>query len=105
MSKQKWVTDISYTHRTRRPLSFHIRDLFNNSIVAYKTSAQQTAGLVLNTIRLAVKQEKKRAAAELQLHSDRGFQYTFQAYFDLTQKYDITASMSRRGNCYDKQTI
>lgn len=42
-----------------------------------------------------------KGAAELHLHSDQGFQYTSQAYFNLTQEYGITPSMSRRGNCYD----
>ena len=51
--------------------------------------------------RLAMKKEKKRVAAELQLHSDQGFQYTSQAYFRLTQSYGITPSMSRKGNPYD----
>ena len=45
--------------------------------------------------------EKKRAAAELQLHSDQGFQYTSQAYFNLTKSYGITPSMSRRAPPYD----
>ena len=44
---------------------------------------------------------EKRAAAELQLHSDQGFQYTSQVYFNLTQAYGITPSMSRKGNPYD----
>ena len=44
---------------------------------------------------------KKEVAAELQLHSDQGFQYTSQAYFNLPQEYGITPSMSRRGNPYD----
>ena len=78
-----------------------IRDLYDNSIVAYKTGTEQTVNLVLDTIRLAMRKEKKRAAAELQLHSDQCFQYTSQAYFKLTQEYGITPSMSRRGNCYD----
>ena len=78
-----------------------IRDLYDNSIVAYKTAAQQTVNLVLDAIRSAMKNVKKRIAAELQLHSDQGFQYTSQAYFDLTQEYGITPSMSRRGNPYD----
>ena len=78
-----------------------IRDLYDNSIVAYKTGTEQTVNLVLDTIRLAMRKEKKRVAAELHLHSDQGFQYTSQAYFQLTQKYGITPSMSRRGNCYD----
>jgi len=78
-----------------------IRDLYDSSIVAYKTSSQQTVNLVLDTIHLAMKREKKRAAVELQLHSDQGFQYTSQAYFKLTQSYGITPSMSRKGNPYD----
>ena len=98
----KWVTDISYIHTKEGVLYLSmIRDLYDNSIVAYKTASQQTVNLVLDTIRLAMKKEKKRVAAELQLHSDQGFQYTSQAYFKLTQSYKITPSMSRRGNPYD----
>ena len=97
----KWVTDISYI-RTRQGVLYLsiIRDLFDNSIVAYKTGTTQTVNLVLDTIRLAMQKEKK-VAEELQLHSDQGSQYTSQAYFDLTKEYGITPSMSRRGNCYD----
>ena len=98
----KWVTDISYIHTREGVLYLSmIRDLYDNSIVAYKTASRQTVGLVLDTIRLAMKKEKKRVAAELQLHSDQGFQYTSQAYFKLTQSYGITQSMSRKGNPYD----
>lgn len=98
----KWVTDISYIHTKEGVLYLSmIRDLYDNSIVAYKTASHQTVNLVLDTIRLAMKTEKKRVAEELQLHSDQGFQYTSQAYFKLTQSYSITPSMSRRGNPYD----
>ena len=98
----KWVTDISYIHTKQGVLYLSIiRDLYDNSIVAYKTGAQQTVNLVLDTIRLAMRREKKRIAAELRLHSDQGFQYTSQAYFNLTKEYGITPSMSRRGNPYD----
>ena len=98
----KWVTDISYIHTKQGVLYLSIiRDLFDNSIVAYKTATQQTVNLVLDTIHLAIKREKKRAAAELRLHSDQGFQYTSQAYFQLTKQYGITPSMSRKGNPYD----
>ena len=98
----KWVTDISYIQTKEGVLYLSmIRDLYDNSIVAYKTATQQTINLVLDTIRLAIRKEKKRVAAELQLHSDQGFQYTSQAYFKLTQSYGITPSMSRKGNPYD----
>ena len=96
----KWVTDISYIHTEQGVLYLSmIRDLYDNSIVAYKTATSQTVNLVLDTVRLALKKEK--VAGELQLHSDQGFQYTSQAYFNLTKEYGITPSMSRRGNCYD----
>ena len=97
---QKWVTDISYIHTKQGVLYLSvIRDLFDNSIVAYKTGTEQNVNLVLSTIREAKKKEK--VTTELQLHSDQGFQYTSQAYFKLTQSYGIIPSMSRRGNPYD----
>ena len=34
-------------------------------------------------------------------HSDRGSQYASNAYRNLLNKYDITGSMSGKGNCYD----
>ena len=99
---QKWVTDISYIHTKEGVLYLSmIRDLFDNRIVSYKTGTEQTVNLVLDTIKLAMKKEEKAVAAELQLHSDQGFQYTSQAYFKLTQSYGITSSMSRRGNPCD----
>ncbi len=97
---QKWVTDISYIKTSQGFLYLSvIRDLYDRSIVAYKTSTNQNINLVLNTIRAAKRKEK--VTAELQLHSDQGFQYTSQGYFKLTQSYNITPSMSRRGNPYD----
>ena len=97
---QKWVTDISYIHTKQGVLYLSIiRDLYDNSIVAYKTGTEQNVNLVLNTIKSAMKKEK--VTAELQLHSDQGFQYTSLGYFKLTQSYGITPSMSRRGNPYD----
>jgi len=97
---QKWVTDISYIQTGQGMLYLSaIRDLYDNSIVAYKTGAEQTVNLVLDTIKVAKK--KEAVAAELQLHSDQGFQYTSHGYFNLTKEYGITPSMSRSGNCLD----
>ena len=97
---QKWVTDISYIKTGQGILYLSvIRDLYDNSIVAYKTGTEQNINLVLSTIKSAKRKEK--VTAELQLHSDQGFQYTSQAYFNLTKSYNITPSMSRKGNPYD----
>lgn len=97
---QKWVTDISYIHTRQGVLYLSIiRDLFDNSIIAYRTGTEQNVNLVLQTIRDAKKKEK--VTAELQLHSDQGFQYTSHGYYHLTKSYNITPSMSRKGNPYD----
>ncbi len=97
---QKWVTDISYIPTKQGTLYLSvIRDLFDLSIVAYKTSTRQSIKLVLDTIRTAI--EKEEVTAELLLHSDQGFQYASQSYFALTTQYGITPSMSRRANPYD----
>ena len=81
-TNSKWVTDISYIQTKQGVLYLSmIRDLYDNSIVAYKTGTQQTVNLVLDTIRFAMRKEKKRIAVELQLHSDQGFQYNIPSIF------------------------
>ena len=70
-------------------LSWHIACDPNNSIA-----------LVTRTVRQA--KQKEKVTDGLILHSDQGTQYTSQAYHDvLTKEYNITPSMSRRGNCWD----
>ena len=59
---QKWVTDISYIKIGQGFLYLSIiRDLYDNSIVAYKTGTEQNVNLVLSTIRAAKKKEKVTA--------------------------------------------
>ena len=60
------MTDIFYIHTKEGVLYLSmIRDLYDNSIVAYKIGTQQTVNLVLDTIHLAMMKEKKRVAATL----------------------------------------
>ena len=70
---EKWVTDISYIPTPQGTLYLSIiRDLFDNSIVAYEMGTEQSINLVLRTIQQA--RENEAVTAELQLHSDQGFQ-------------------------------
>jgi transposase InsO family protein len=95
---QKWVTDISYLNTKQGVLYLSvIKDLYDNYIVAYDTGTVQDNALVYRTIRKA----KKEAADGLILHSDQGFQYTSQGYFNLTKDYGILPSMSRAGTPLD----
>ena len=97
---RKWATDITYIPSRQGFLYLSvIKDLFDLSIVSYKIGTSQHMPLVLETIRTAMQKEK--VADGLLLHSDQGFQYTSNAYFNLTKEYNIIPSMSRRGNPYD----
>lgn len=58
----KWVTDISYIKTAQGTLYLSIiRDLYDNSIVSYKTGTKQNINLVLSTIRADKKKEKVTA--------------------------------------------
>jgi putative transposase len=97
---QKWVTDVTYipTQEGWAYLST-IKDLFDNFIVAHEFGRDNSIALVQQNLRKA--KQKEKVTDGLILHSDQGQQYTSQAYFVLTTEYNITRSMSRRGNCWD----
>lgn len=101
---QKWVTDISYIHTRQGVLYLSvIKDLYDGFIVHHEIGTSQTVGLVTKTIRTAL--TKESVADGLALHSDQGLQYTSAAYFNLSQAYGFTPSMSRRGNCLDNACV
>lgn len=97
---QKWVTDITFV-ATQQGWAYlsTIKDLYDGFIVAHLLSASNSVALVTRTLQLA--KQKEMVTDGLILHSDQGHQYTSQAYHVLTQQYNITPSMSRRGNCWD----
>ncbi len=97
---QKWVTDITFVS-TQQGWAYlsTIKDLFDGFIVAHQFGPENSIGLVTHTLQQA--RQKEKVTDGLILHSDQGTQYTSQAYAVLTQQYNITASMSRRGNCWD----
>ena len=74
-----------------------IKDLYDNFVVAYKVGTENNNNLVYETGKAA----KREVTAELQLHSDQGFQYTSEGYFKLTKSYHITPSMSSPGTPLD----
>jgi transposase InsO family protein len=97
---QKWVTDITYI-RTQQGWAFLsiIKDLFEGFIVGHILHDRNSIALVTRTLQQA--KENEKVTKGLILHSDQGTQYTSQAYHVLLTQYNITPSMSRRGNCWD----
>lgn len=72
-------------------------------MLSYRIGNNMTASLVTDTIRKANRKEK--AADGITLHSDKGSQYTSQAYFDLTKEYNIQPSRSSPGYPYDNAAM
>ncbi|MGG1830970.1 IS3 family transposase [Cytobacillus firmus] len=96
---KKWVTDVTYLIFNGQKLYLSaILDLYNNEIVAYHVSRRNDLKLVIDTLKKA---KKKRNVKGILLHSDQGFQYTSRQYNNLIKKYQMKASMSRKGNCRD----
>jgi transposase InsO family protein len=98
---QKWVTDVTYV-LTQQGWAFlsTIKDLYDGFIVAHTFGQSNSVQLVTDMLRQA--KHKEKVTDGLILHSDQGHQYTSQAYYDvLVSEYNITPSMSRRGNCWD----
>lgn len=100
---QKWSTDITYLYvgRTRLYLCA-ILDLYDNEIVSYNISDKNDNELVMKTINSAI---KKGDVKDTLLHSDQGHQFTSHEYTNHLQSYQMTKSMSRRGNCWDNAPI
>jgi len=95
-----WVTDITYipTEEGWLYLAGH-KDLFTGELVGYAMGARMTKALVMQSLFRAV--AAKRPAQGLIHHSDRGSQYCAPAYREMLEAFGMTASMSRKGNCYD----
>ena len=99
-----WVTDITYIPIPGSMLYMcAVLDLCGKVVLAWKIGSDMSSSLVTDTIREALKHEK--VTDGLALHSDQGSQYTSHAYFDLTQEYHISPSMSSPGCPYDNSSM
>ncbi len=97
---EKWTGDITaiWTYEGWLYLAV-VLDLFSRRVVGWAMAANQDESLVEMALRMALL--SRRPGAGLLFHSDRGSQYTSDAYRSLEASFNITVSMSRTGNCYD----
>jgi putative transposase len=76
-------------------------DLFTRKVVGYAMTDHLRTEAVLEALRVAVLAQGLGSDPRLVSHSDRGCQYASEAYRAKLKENGITASMSRKGNCYD----
>ena len=98
---EKLVTDVSYIYSQegRMYLSV-IKDLYDNSILAYTISRFNDLKLVMDNIYMVI-DDKWDSTKQCILHSDQGFQYTNIEYIRYLDEHGVTISHSRKANCYD----
>lgn len=97
---QYWAADITYIPTQEGWWYVAIvLDLFSRSIVGMDMQAHMTTELVAAALRQAI--TRRKPAAGLIHHSDRGSQYTSKGFKAVSAHHQITLSMSSTGNCYD----
>jgi putative transposase len=95
-----WTTDITYIPTAEGWLYLAVvMDLCTRMIVGWAMGERMTRDLVIDALRMAW--FRRRPPRGLIHHSDRGSQYCSHDYQDLLKQYGMTASMSRKGNCWD----
>jgi putative transposase len=96
----RWVTDISYVPTAQGWLYLAvIIDLCSKAVVGWAAASHMRTELVLEALTMAL--TARRPPPGLIVHSDRGTQFTSQAWLDALAKVDARASMGRVGVCWD----
>jgi putative transposase len=102
---RKWVTDITYLPTAAGWVYLAVvLDLFSRKVVGWALGASLATELVSDALRAAI-EARRPEGKQLLHHSDRGCQYTSDAYQWLLRTLGIACSMSRTGNCYDNAVM
>ena len=76
-----------------------VKDLCLKKIVGYFFSSRIDTNLTVTALKMAVNRQKPQD--NLIFHSDRGVQYASAGYREALAEYNITQSMSKKGEPYD----
>jgi len=102
---RKWVTDITYLPTAEGWVYLAVvLDLFSRKVVGWALGNSLATELVSAALRQAV-EARRPAGQQLLHHSDRGCQYTSDAYQQILRTLRIQCSMSRTGCCYDNAVM
>ena len=101
---QAWVADITYVHTGEGWLYLAtVMDLASRRIVGWSMSHRINADLVCQALKAAY--WRRKPGPGLIMHTDRGSQYASDSYRRLIRDFRMTASMSRKGNCWDNAAM
>jgi transposase InsO family protein/transposase-like protein len=95
-----WSGDITYIATDEGWLYLAaVLDLHSRQVVGWSLQAHMQTSLVKDALLMAC--FRRRPAAGLIFHSDRGSQYCSQYFQDTLTAWGMRSSMSRKGNCWD----
>jgi putative transposase len=101
---RRWAADITYVPTAEGWLYLAvILDLFSRRVVGHAAAASLATTLVVEALALAC--GRRRPAAGLLHHSDRGSQYASAEYRSRLAQAGAEVSMSRRGDCSDNAAV
>ena len=99
-----WVADITYVPTAQGWLFVAaVMDLYSRQILGWSVWESLAAGGALQALARAM--VKRGHPTGVIHHSDRGVQYASGEYRGQLQQHGLTASMSRKGNCYDNAAM
>ena len=102
---RKWVTDITYLPTAAGWVYLAVvLDLFSRKVVGWSLGRSLATELVSDALRAAI-EIRRPERGQLLHHSDRGCQYTSDAYQQTLRAMGIECSMSRTGNCWDNAVV
>lgn len=94
-----WVGDITYLPTSHGFVFLAVLiDLHSRRVVGWAMRSDMTTALATEALHRAV---LRRGAAPRIHHTDQGIQYASHEYRELLSRFQTTASMSRRANCWD----
>lgn len=98
---QAWTSDITYVPIGRDAFLYVaiVMDLCTRKVVGLAMRDDLSQQLVIDALRQAIDRQQPKAG--LLLHSDRGVQYSSDAYRAILREHGFRQSMSRKGNCWD----
>jgi len=95
-----WCGDVTYIWAGTQWLYLAVvMDLYARKIVGWACSTSPDSELTCAALRMAY--ESRNKPKGVMFHSDQGCHYTSLRYRQKLWQYQITQSMSRRGNCWD----
>ena len=99
-ANQAWVADITYIRVKQHWLYLAVViDLYSRLVIGWAFGERINAKLVTDALKAALR--NRGYPTGVIVHTDRGSQYCSKAYQKLIRSYQLQASMSGKGNCYD----